>query len=116
MNKFLRTILKLLIFIVGIFIIYSYFLNRDINKIDSFCEEMKTGLDVNQIPVIAQKYNVGFKNIKDPNSIKNRSLGIKVEEKENTWFFAVAAPMTIGEHACSVYHDYKTVISASSGI
>ena len=74
---------------------------------------MQAGLDVNEIHKIADKYDVGHQNVRDPNSIKNGSLGFKQSDKENTWFFAVAAPMTIGEHACGVYHDNQVVLAAS---
>jgi hypothetical protein len=57
---------------------------------------MKPGLDVHRISDIATKYDVGFENIRNPNSVELRALGIKDEKKENTWFFGVAAPMTRG--------------------
>ncbi len=93
--------------------VYSFFLFRDINKIEDFCDEMQPGLSVNEIHKIADRYDVGHKSVRDPNAAANGSLGIKIEDRENTWFFAVAAPMTIGEHACGVYHDYTVVLSAS---
>ena len=93
--------------------VYLFFLFQDIRKIEHFCNEMQPGLDLNEVHKIADKYDVGHKYVRDPNSAKNGSLGIKIKDKENTWFFAVAAPMTIGEHACGVYHDNKVVLSAS---
>ena len=117
MQEFLLRFLKKLakaIAVLGVLIgVYLFFVFRDIKKIDDFCSEMQPGLDVNEIHKIAEKYDVGHANVRDPNSIKNGSLGFKQAGKENTWFFAVAAPMTIGEHACGVYHDNHVVMSAS---
>ena len=117
MKEFLRGFLKKLAKAVALFgvliIVYSFFLFRDIKKIEDFCNEMQPGLDVDEIHKIADKYDVGHQYVRDPNSIKNGSLGYKLQDKENTWFFAVAAPMTIGEHACGVYHNNKVVLSAS---
>ena len=117
MKEFLLRYLKKLakaIAVPGVLIaVYLFFLFRDIKKIEDFCSEMQAGLDVNEIHKIADKYDVGHQNVRDPNSIKNGSLGFKQPDKENTWFFAVAAPMTIGEHACGVYHDNQVVLAAS---
>jgi hypothetical protein len=112
---FIKTLAQAVGIITALIAVYLFFLSRDIKRIDEFCGEMVPGLDVNQVHVIAEKYGVGFKNIRDPNAIKNQTLGIKVTDKENTWFFAVAAPMTVGEHACGVYHNYRVVLSAESG-
>lgn len=112
---FIKTISKAVGILLALMIIYLFFLSRDIKKIDNFCSEMVPELDINQVHIIAEKYDVGFKSVRDPNSVKNRTLGIKVTDRENTWFFAVAAPMTIGEYACGVYHDYHVVLSAKSG-
>jgi len=111
---FLKSLFKTITALIVIFIIYGFFLIRDIKKVDNFCSEMKPGLDVNQIHLIADKYGVGFSHVRDPNSVKNQKLGIKLTDKENTWFFAVGAPMTIGEHACGVYHDNHVVLSAKA--
>ena len=100
--------------VLGVLIgVYSFFLFRDIKKIEDFCNEMQPGLNLNEIHKIADQHDVGSQYVRDPNSIKNGSLGYKLQDKENTWFFAVAAPMTIGEHACGVYHNNKVVLSAS---
>jgi hypothetical protein len=72
---------------------------------------MQPGLDVRKIAGIANHYGVGFKDVRNPKSVDDEKLGIKLEGKENTWFFCVAAPMTIGEHACCVYHNNKVVLS-----
>jgi hypothetical protein len=117
MKEFLLRFLKKLakaVALLGVLIgVYAFFLFRDIKKIEDFCNEMQPGLDVNEIHKIADKYDVGSQYVRDPNYIKNGSLGFKLQDKENTWFFAVAAPMTIGEHACGVYHNNKVVLSAS---
>jgi hypothetical protein len=112
---FIKTLAKAIGVLMALMFVYMFFLGRDVKKIDDFCGEMVSGLDINKVHGIAEKYDVGFKNIRDPNAVKNQTLGIKVTDKENTWFFAVAAPMTIGEHACGVYHDYHVVLSAKSG-
>ena len=117
MKEFLLRFLKKLakaVALLGVLIgVYAFFLFRDIKKIEDFCNEMQPGLDVNEIHKIAGIYDAGSQYVRDPNSIKNGSLGYKLQDKENTWFFAVAAPMTIGEHACGVYHNNKVVLSAS---
>jgi hypothetical protein len=100
---------------VLLFVVYPIALWRDIKTVDNFCAEMQPGLDVRKIAGIANKYDVGFKNIRDPKSVDNEKLGFKLTDKENTWFFAVGAPMTIGEHACGVYHNNKVVLSTSLG-
>ncbi len=110
---FLKKLAKAIAVFGALTIVYLFFLFRDIRKIEDFCNEMQPGLDVNEIHKIAKKYDVASPYVRDPNSVAIGSLGIKIENKENTWFFAVAAPMTIGEHACGVYHDYKVVLSAS---
>ncbi|HEX5056545.1 MAG TPA: hypothetical protein VFX02_08615 [Gammaproteobacteria bacterium] len=99
---------------VVLIIVYLVLLELDIKRVDDFCNEMKPGLEVSRIPMIAQKYNVGFEAIRDPDSIKNRTLGIQDDTKTDTWFFAVGAPMTVGEHACMVYHNYQVVLSAAA--
>jgi len=76
---------------------------------------MQPGLDVRKIAEIASKYDVGFKDVRDPKSVDNEKLGSKLAGKESTWFFAVGAPATMGEHACGVYHNNKVVLSASLG-
>ena len=68
---------------------------------------MKPGLSVKVIPELAKKYNV------HPPSIREGKLGGKVKGQKNTWSFYVSAPMTIGEHACGVYHNQKVVLSAA---
>ena len=100
--------------LILIFVGYIFALGRDIKKVDDFCNEMRTGLDVRKVAEIARKYDVGFKYVRDPDSVDKQSLGIKLKDKDNTWFFAVAAPLTIGEHACGVYHDNKVILSAKS--
>jgi len=110
--RLIKGIAKVITFLVVLMCVYLFFLNRDIKKIDSFCSEMVPSLDINQVHVIAEKYDVGFKNVRDPNSVKNQTLGVKVKDKENTWFFGVGAPLTVGEHSCGVYHDYHVVLSA----
>lgn len=110
---FLKKLAKAVSVLSVLIAVYLFFLFRDIEKIEEFCNEMQPGMDLNEIHKIADKYDVGSQYVRDPNSVKNGSLGIKIEDKENTWFFAVAAPMTIGEHACGVYHDYRVVLSAS---
>lgn len=84
-----------------------------LNSYDTFCNAMVSGLAIQQVSVIANQLGLDTKKIRDPRSIINKTLGIPVEDKENTWMFVVAAPMTLGEHACSVYHNYQVVISAS---
>ena len=111
--RFLKKLAKAIAVLGVLIIVYLFFLSRDIKKIDDFCNEMQPGLDVNEIHRVADKYDVGPQYVRDPNAIKNGSLGFKPQDKENTWFFAVAAPMTIGEHACGVYHNNKVVLSAS---
>jgi hypothetical protein len=91
---------------------YAIALYSQIHRVNQFCAAMRPGLDVHQIADIAKKYDVGFANIRNPNSVELRSLGIKDKKKDNTWFFGVAAPMTMGDHACGVYHDYHVVISS----
>ncbi len=110
---FLKKLAKATAVLGVVIAVYLFFLFRDIRKIEDFCNEMQPGLDVNEIHKIADKYDVGSQYVRDPNYIKNGSLGFKLQDKENTWFFAVAAPMTIGEHACGVYHNNKVVLSAS---
>ena len=111
--EFLKKLAKASALIGVLIAVYAFFLYRDIRKIENFCNEIQPGLDVIEIHKIAGKYGVGHQNVRDRNSVKNGRLGIKIQNKESTWFFAVAAPMTIGEHACGVYHDYKVVLSAS---
>lgn len=91
---------------------YAIALYSQIHHVNQFCAAMKPGLDVHRIADIATKYDVGFENIRNSNSVERRILGIKDEKKDNTWFFGVAAPMTMGDHACGVYHDYHVVISS----
>ena len=113
------TILKAIFIVIAVFIIfvfaYGVFVYFDTQKVNAFCEEMKPGLEVTQIHTIAQKHDVGFESIRDPNSVKNHKLGIKLKDQKDSWFFAVAAPSTMGEHSCGVYHDNKVIISASIG-
>ena len=111
----IKTIAKLGAILAVLVAIYLFFLYRDIKKVDDFCSEMEAGLDVNKVHTIAEKYDIGFSYVRNQNAVENKSLGTKIEGKENTWFFVVAAPMTIGEHACSVYHDNHVVLSANSG-
>lgn len=117
MKKFLSSFLagtaKILLLFAVLVLVYLFFLSRDIRKIDGFCSEMKAGLDVNKVHVIAEKYDVGFSYVLDPDSVKTQSLGVKLDDRENTWFFAVAAPMTMGEHACGIYHNNQVVLSVS---
>ena len=110
---FLKKLAKAVALLSALIGVYAFFLFRDIHKIEDFCIEMQPGLDVNEIHKIAEKYDVGHQSVRDPNSVINGRLGFKLQDKESTWFFAVAAPMTIGEHACGVYHNNKVVLSAS---
>jgi hypothetical protein len=91
---------------------YAIALHSQIHRVNQFCAEMKPGLDVHRIADIAAKYDVGFANIRDPKSVELKTLGIKDKGKDNTWFFGVAAQMTMGDHACGVYHDYNVVTSS----
>ena len=91
---------------------YAIALYSQIHHVNEFCAAMKPGLDVHRIADIATKYDVGFANIRNPNSVELKTLGIRDEKQDNTWVFWVAAPMTIGDHACGVYHDYHVVISS----
>jgi hypothetical protein len=108
--------MKELLWVLGFIILcvagYLVVLKRDINSVDYFCSEMKAGLDVRSIASIADKYDVGSKNIHDPKSVDNETLGTKVNGSLGVWFFVVASPMTVGEHACGVYHNNKVVLSA----
>jgi hypothetical protein len=91
---------------------YLVELKLDINSVNNFCTAMQAGLDVKKIAEIANQYDVGFKNIRDPKSVDNGTLGEKVNGNQDVWFFVVASPMTIGEHSCGVYHNNKVVLSA----
>nr|WP_086938199.1 hypothetical protein [Thaumasiovibrio occultus] len=88
---------------------YWFFLNRSVNKVTEFCDAIHPGLDVNQISVLATRYDVGSKAIQDPQSVQREQLGVVNQEAENSYFFIVASPLTMGDHACIVYHDYHTV-------
>ena len=113
--KILKSLAVVLALFLGLMVIFLAIMSRQTSDVNAFCNEMKPGLDVHQIPVIARKYDVVPKRVQDPDSISNRTLGSKVGGKADTWFFAVAAPTTMGEHACGVYHDYHVVLSASMG-
>jgi hypothetical protein len=91
---------------------YWITLKRDINSVNNFCTEMQAGLDVREISTIADRYDVGLKNIRDSKSVDNGTLGRKVSANEDVWFFVVASPMTVGEHSCGVYHNNKVVLSS----
>jgi hypothetical protein len=88
---------------------YAIALYSQTHHVNQFCAEMKPGLNVHRIADIATKYDVGFEYIRNPSSVELRTLGIKDEKNDNTWFLSVAAPLTIGEHECRVYHDYHVV-------
>src|ERR1700740_2102115 len=103
-----------LIIVVGV-VIYLIALKRDIQRVDDFCAEMKPGLDVHKVSEIANKYAVGFHDVRDPGSVDRGQLGVKLKDKDNTWVFGVASLMTTGEHVCDVYHDNKVIISAKAG-
>ena len=92
----------LLLIVVG----YPTALWWDIKKVENFCADMKPGLSVAQIPALAARHHVDLRGFREGH------LGVKVDRRKDTWFIAVAAPMTIGEHACGVYHNQKVVISA----
>lgn len=91
---------------------YWITLKRDIGAVNNFCSEMRAGLDVRQIYTIAEKYDVGLKNIRDAKSVDSGTLGNRVSGSEDVWFFVVASPMTVGEHSCGVYHNNKIVLSS----
>lgn len=91
---------------------YAIALYSQIHRVNQFCAAMKPGLDVHRIADIATKYDVGFEDIRNPNSVESKTLGIKDTKQDNTWVFGVAAPMTMGDHACVVYHDYHVVTSS----
>lgn len=112
--KIIKALAQVVAILVVLMVVYSLVGIWDVNKVDKFCSEMTPGLDINKVHVIAEKYDVGFKYVRDPNAVKNQTLGTKVTDKENIWLFSVAAPMTMGEHACVVYHDYRVVLSAKS--
>ena len=101
-------------FLIFTALIGSYFiaLNSQIHRVNQFCAAMKPGLDVHRIADIATKYDVGFADVRNRNSVELKTLGIKDTKQDNIWFFAVAAPMTIGDHACGVYHNYHVMTSS----
>jgi hypothetical protein len=105
----ISSIIGLILFLL-LFVGYPVALWWNIKKVDNFCIEMKPGLEVIKIADIANRYNVGFKNIRDPQSVALGKLGIKTGDQE--WVFYVPASMTMGEHACGVYHNNKVVLSA----
>lgn len=111
--KILKVLGVVLVSLFVLMAVFLFFLFQETADVNAFCEAMKPGLDVHEIPKIAQRYDVVPKRVQDPKSITDHKLGIKVGGKEDTWFFAVAAPATMGEHACGVYHDYHQVLSAS---
>ena len=111
--KVLKYLGIVLVLLIALMAVYLFSLFKETENIDAFCNAMKPGLDVHEIPKIAQRFDVAPKSVQDPRSIANHKLGIKVEGKEDTWSFAVAAPATVGEYACVVYHNYHQVLSAS---
>lgn len=115
--KELADLLKLLAAFAVIFIVIPLgIMIFDTRQVTKFCGEMTTGLDVNQIHILAEKYDVGFSNVRDPDSVKNKKLGLKISDNDNVWRFFVGVPATMGESGCAVYHDYKTIISAKLGV
>ena len=110
--KFVKGSVKTIVVLAVLLLVLFFFGGRDFKKLKNFCNEMKPGLDVNQIHVIAEKYDVGFKSVRDPKSVKNKKLGIKLTDKENTWLFVVMAPMTVNRATCGVYHNNQVVLSA----
>jgi hypothetical protein len=111
--KVLKSLGMVLVLLFALMTVYMVSLFNETEDIDAFCNAMKPGLDVHEIPKIAQRFNVAPKRVQDPKSIANHTLGIKVEGKEDIWSFAVAAPATVGEYACVVRHNYHQVLSAS---
>ncbi len=110
---FIKALAKVVILLMFFFGVYVFLMARDVKRIDDFCAELKPGLDVNQIHVIAEKYDINSKRVRDPNAVREKRLGSNYED-ENIWYFAVGASMTMGEHACMVHHDNKVVISAKA--
>jgi hypothetical protein len=108
----MKELMWVVVFVVVGAASFMFVLKKDVNAVNSFCTEMLAGLDVRQISSIADKYDVGLKNIRDVKSVDSGTLGTKVSGSEDVWFFVVASPMTVGEHSCGVYHNNKVVLSS----
>lgn len=99
--------------LVVVFVIYLFLLNRDLERVFSFCDQMQAGFDVRKVAPLAKQLDVGVGYVKDPTSVDRGELGIRASKDASTWVFAVVSPYTMGERGCFIRHDGKVVLEMS---
>lgn len=72
------------------------------NDVKSFCREIKPGLPIAQLQVLAEKHDVRY-----------RLPGLR--EDSGAYWMLVNTPRSFGRHTCSVRHDNAVVISSQYG-
>lgn len=100
--------------LVILFGVYVFLLNRDIERVFSFCDQVQVGFDVRKVAPLAKQLDVGFGYVKDPTSVDRGELGIRSSTENGTWVFAVVSPYTMGERGCFIRHDGKVVLEMST--
>lgn len=79
-----------------------FYMRWEIQHLDAFCNDLKPGTPVSQIPQLAEKHGI-------LGSLPRRAL----EDKErNEWILLVPAVTTMGDVMCVVHHNNVVVVSA----
>lgn len=97
-----RIALRIAIFFIAFLLVYLAWYWWDMRQLRAFCEEVRVGTPVSQLPQIADRYGINRKWLKS-NGVFN--------EKTNQWSFYVPSTASVGANVCAIRHNKETVIS-----
>lgn len=102
----MRTALKVVIGLIGLAALASselalmYWLGR--SDVISFCQEIKPGISIAQVTVLAKKHDLRYK-----------LPGLR--EESGVYLTIVNTPRSFGRHTCLVRHDNAVIIASRYG-
>lgn len=87
---------------IAFMLVYLVWLWWDMGQLRTFCENVRAGTPVSQLPQIADRHGVNRKWLKGDGAFNERT---------NQWSYYVPSTASVGANVCAIRHNKVTVIS-----
>jgi hypothetical protein len=104
MRSFATSILKLAAALAGLFLLYCAWYVWDMHQLRAFCEEIRPGTPVAELPRIAGRHGVDARWLQKDGAFS---------ESMHMWVFYVPSTASVGSNVCVINHDKSHVIGAT---
>ena len=88
---------------MAFFLVYLVWYWWDMRQLRAFCEDVRAGTPVSQLPQIAGRHGISRRWLKGNGAFN---------EKANQWSYYVPSTASAGANVCAIRHNKVTVISA----